>query len=159
MRSSSIAFPNRNEGRDLYPINPTDAENFVSALCPVVDLSIREGVAQLTLGMVRGLNFLTGVGWSDRPISPRVVHLLSEPQKRSIYHLFKAAAMFFCVSIPCFDLATEHKSLEERRIAYSGEAVSVRQQLEAALVIPAWPDVGAAAVCLMADSHVAQLFF
>ena len=84
MRSSNITSPNHNEGRDLYPINPTDAEIFVSALCPVVDLSIREGVAQLTLGMVRGLNFLTGVGWLDRPIFPRIVQLLSEAQKRSI---------------------------------------------------------------------------
>ena len=72
-------------------------------------------------------------------------------QKNSLYHLFKAPSLFLCVSIPSFDLKAEHKSLEERRIAYSGEAVSVRQQLEAALVIPAWPEVGAAAVCPIID--------
>lgn len=84
------------------------------------------------------------MGWADKPVFPKLRTRISEMQKRSAYHLFKAAAMFFRIPIPGFDLGEEHKALGERRLSYSGDAVSVRQDVEADLVIPAWPKVGEA---------------
>ena len=52
-----------------------------------------------------------------------------------------------------------YKDLSERRVNYAGEAVSVRRELIAELVVPVWPAVGSACVCDIlnfVDPHLVQ---
>ena len=58
-------------------------------------------------------------------------------QSHTLFNIFKAAANFACVETSTFDLSKEQQCLHEREISYTGESVSVRQDLVAELVIPA----------------------
>ena len=61
--------------------------------------------------------------------------------------------------VPSMDIGIISKELVERRVDYGGNVVSVRRDLIAAKVIPAWPSLGEAAVCDVArllDSELAD---
>ena len=109
------------------------------------------------LGTLSALNFLYGPGWTDAPILPKFFNSLSESQIACLIHIGNAITNFLSVPSPAFDLAQEQKLLLEKRIGYTGDVVFVRRELVACKVIPAWPAIGSAAVCNIADFIDQQL--
>ena len=143
--SSGFTCHGKEKG-SLFPISPKGADAYFVETCTVCDVSIREAVFNLSSGVVRGLNFLYCAGWSTNPIVPESLGPVNADQAHTLLNIFKAAANFACVETTTLELSKEQQCLHERRISYTGESVSVRQDLVAELVIPAWPKIGCACV-------------
>ena len=118
---------------DILPL-PTTAVRKRVALQPEVANAPDPGlVTILVAGVSLALNLLYCAGWARHPISARVPLELTVVQCSLIDDVVRACLDFAC-DVKEFDFGTVISSLREKRISYSGEAVSVRRELIAALV-------------------------
>ena len=97
------------------------------------------------------------MGGSDTPVLPFSLGPISFAQREVLRHVAIAAQEFLKFPDEAFDLQSEKVSLLERRISYSGDCVSVKRELTAHQVIPAWPKVGDACVVAIRDVIDAHL--
>ena len=103
-------------------------------------------VVEGALGVLAALNFLHGVGWTDRPVFPPAKVILCPGHQKVLRNLWCSVYTFFERGEAPFELDAEISSLRERSSDYSGGTVSVRRKLIAEKVIPAWPKEGHACV-------------
>ena len=146
-RSSTFGIkPGGNSTEALLPIPLDLAKIFWLQLGAGIASEVRSRVVEGSRGALAALNFLYGVGWTEVPILPQAEIVLGPGHHRVLRHLWCCLYSFFDRGDGPFCLDDEIAALRERSSDYSGGTVSVRRQLEAAKVIPAWPKVGHACV-------------
>ena len=114
-------------------------------------------IVEAACGILAGLNFLYCVGWTDTPILPESQIELGPAHHSVLRHLWASAGAFLGRGVSPFDLGEQIQALRDRAPDYSGGTVSVRRNLVAAQVIPAWPKVGHACVRPIVDLVDAEL--
>ena len=124
---------------NLLPIHPAAAESLFSEWLHLVNAECQESLVELSLGVVLGFIFYACAGFASTPVDASVSMKLTSSQRQCCWKLFWDSKNFLETPSRPFELQSEKKELRERRMTYSGESVTVREDLKVHLVEPAWP--------------------
>ena len=146
------------EGMNLLPVAPKLAESFLKSIDEAAREShdISNERITICMGVISALNFLFCAGWTDHPLIPRSLGPLLPAQQEFLRRIFHSVN-FSDFSDDPFSFKAAAAECTSRKISYSGDMVSVKRDLIADKVIPAWPKVGKACVVSMHDVVDSQL--
>ena len=131
------------DSSDVFPIEADVALKFC-----MTDLNLNdEAMLSLLRLMFSACNFLSMAAWTSTPLRKNSKNKINSGQKGMIKHFVAAAERFKSLPSNAINFGEVAQDLRERRVDYNGNIVSVRRDLSAAKVIPAWPAVGLAATC------------
>ena len=131
---------------ELLPIPLSLASSFFQSSLDPLGIVFSPECENLALGVLSALNFLYGAGWTKNPIRPDVIFRPGPAQCKSLVHIYSCCERALKADPVTFELFKEIRRLSERKASYGGAVVSVKRDLVADKVIPAWPKVGNAAV-------------
>ena len=146
------------EGMNLLPVAPKLAESFLKSIDEAAREShdISNEWITICMGVISALNFLFCAGWTDHPLIPRSLGPLL-PAQQEFLRRISHSVNFSDFSDDPFSFKAAAAECTSRKISYSGDMVSVKRDLIADKVIPAWPKVGKACVVSMHDVVDSQL--
>jgi len=131
------------DSSDIFPINVEVALVFCKEDLQVEDLALID-VVKL---MLTACNFLSTAGWSSSPLRKEKKTSINSGQKGMLKHFSEASKRFKSFPTTAVSFEDVSRDLRERKVDYNGNVVSVRRELTADKVIPAWPSIGSAATC------------
>ena len=145
-------------GNDLLPLAPLLAEKNLRKEAVVQGVEEEVAVEKVlqAMGVVSAVNFLFCAGGSKYPILPKTLGPLSPAQKEFLQRIF-AAINPDDFPVEVYDLKEQIKSCTSKKVSYAGDMVSVKRDLIASKVVPAWPKVGKACVASIREVVDSQL--
>ena len=153
--SSAAAFDSPSAGSavrstEILPIPLVLAKPFFAHRILSLPSSL-DRLVDVCLGVVCALNGLYAYGLPHWQVNPGCRFHLSEPQITALNLVLSACSVVWSDPPLPFALDVEVDLLRHAKLDYSGKVASVRRDLIAKKVIPAWPAVGSACVAPIAD--------
>ena len=137
--------------RDLQPLSLEGARSLSGLLLTLLPGSKRRTCALWVLLIVKAMNWLFCAGWTKRRSSMRHNQILSKQQEEALGRWTDAVSNFLEVDVGEELLSSVQQNLKERVVGYGGAVAEHALDLEAELVIAAWPDSAVTGILQVED--------
>ena len=149
-KSPTPGGPPQARAPELLPVHPRAAS---LAFCSLLSTSGSRADDLLGWCMLalHGLNYFAVAGWCAKPASDPPEFRLSDGQYGVIRHIVRSVTYMLEVPSQVERYSQVMEELGNMRVDYNGDIISKRRDLVASHVLPAWPEVGQAAVLDILD--------
>ena len=124
--------------RDLLPLSIAGVRPHLATALAAPFGSRERAAAHWTLGITHSVNLLFCAGWSQRPVSLQRLSSLHPLQEDVVKRWFNAVEHFLAGERPAYHLE-DYRVSWGRSGSYGDDVVGESLELQADLVIPAWP--------------------
>ena len=124
--------------RDLLPLSIAGVRSHLATALAAPFGSRERAAAHWTLGITHSVNLLFCAGWSQHPVSLQRLSSLHPLQEDVVKRWFNAVEHFLAAERPAYHLE-DYRVSWGRSGSYGDDVVGESLELQADLVIPAWP--------------------